>query len=33
MSKVPFTGQVANLDKFKVISVTAGIVAPAASVL
>jgi len=32
-SKVRFTGQVANLDKVKVISVTAEIVAPAFALL
>jgi hypothetical protein len=33
MSKVPFTGKVANLDKLKVISATAKIVAPGFAVL
>lgn len=33
MSKVPCTGQVANLDKLKVISATAGRAAPAVAVL
>jgi len=33
MSKVPFTGQVANLDKLKVISATVESVTPAAAML